>query len=82
MRNHVSGPTQFIPALNGLRAIAALMVLACHASHNGLMPKVFEQARAGELGVMLLEGNSPRLNLMPPAPQTGTLFSLALRLVF
>jgi len=53
MRNHVSGPTQFIPALNGLRAIAALMVFACHASENGLMPKVFEQARAGELGVML-----------------------------
>ena len=53
MRNHVSGPTQFIPALNGLRAIAALMVFACHASQNGLMPKVFEQARAGQLGVML-----------------------------
>ena len=53
MRNHVSGPTQFIPALNGLRAIAALMVFACHASQKELMPKVFEQARVGQLGVML-----------------------------
>jgi peptidoglycan/LPS O-acetylase OafA/YrhL len=48
-----STPTQFIPALNGLRAIAALAVFAHHASQNGLLPTVFQQARAGQLGVML-----------------------------
>jgi peptidoglycan/LPS O-acetylase OafA/YrhL len=48
-----STPTQFIPALNGLRAIAALVVFAFHASQNGLLPEVFAKTRAGQLGVML-----------------------------
>jgi peptidoglycan/LPS O-acetylase OafA/YrhL len=45
--------TQFIPALSGLRAIAALAVLGMHLSSKGLLPRVFVGARTGELGVML-----------------------------
>ena len=45
--------TQFIPALNGLRGIAALAVFACHASQKGLLSQVFVKASVGQLGVML-----------------------------
>ena len=45
--------TQFIPALNGLRAIAALAVLGMHLSSKGLLPRVLVDARTGQLGVML-----------------------------
>jgi peptidoglycan/LPS O-acetylase OafA/YrhL len=47
------GGLKFIPALNGLRAIAALAVFAHHASQNGLLPGVFAEAGLGQLGVML-----------------------------
>ena len=46
-------PTQFIPALNGLRAIAALTVFAFHASQNGLLPEGLARSNSGPLGVML-----------------------------
>ena len=45
--------TQFIPALNGLRGIAALAVFAYHASQKGLLSQVFVKASLGQLGVML-----------------------------
>ena len=45
--------TQFIPALSGLRAIAALAVLGMHLSSKGLLPRVLVSARTEELGVML-----------------------------
>jgi peptidoglycan/LPS O-acetylase OafA/YrhL len=52
-RDHGEGAPRFIPALNGLRAIAALAVLGMHASQKGLLPAVFSEASTGTLGVML-----------------------------
>jgi peptidoglycan/LPS O-acetylase OafA/YrhL len=44
---------QFIPALSGLRGIAALAVFAEHASDYGVLPQVFSKGNMGGLGVML-----------------------------
>jgi len=44
---------QFIPALNGLRGIAALAVFHWHAAHEGFLPQAFSRTDAGERGVML-----------------------------
>ena len=52
-RDHGVGAPQFIPALNGLRAVAALAVLGQHASENNLLPEAFRKASTGQLGVML-----------------------------
>jgi peptidoglycan/LPS O-acetylase OafA/YrhL len=46
-------PTRFIPALNGLRGIAALAVFAFHASQKGLLPGWLAESNSGPLGVML-----------------------------
>jgi peptidoglycan/LPS O-acetylase OafA/YrhL len=45
------GGFKFIPALGGLRAIAALMVFHQHATKAGLLPNAF--GTAGDCGVML-----------------------------
>jgi peptidoglycan/LPS O-acetylase OafA/YrhL len=53
MRKPRSGTPQFIPALNGLRAIAALAVFQFHAAENGLLPSVFAETQVGPRAVML-----------------------------
>jgi peptidoglycan/LPS O-acetylase OafA/YrhL len=45
--------SQFIPALNGLRAIAALSVFTFHAAEEGFLPVVIARADAGGRGVLL-----------------------------
>jgi peptidoglycan/LPS O-acetylase OafA/YrhL len=50
-RDHGVGAPRFIPALNGLRAVAALGVFGQHASENNLLPEALPST--GQLGVML-----------------------------
>lgn len=48
----MSRTAETIPALNGVRGLAALLVLVSHAGHRDVLPNVFGQG-AGHMGVML-----------------------------
>ena len=47
------GRPRFIPALNGLRALAALAVFEAHSAEVGLLPSAFKSVDVGKPGVIL-----------------------------